>query len=67
MPHRRKRTTKGLINQLIDQTVHPKGVPSDLDTIIIDEALHAVVEGRFRGDKMLKYTIIPNIMRQRRE
>jgi len=57
---------KGIINELIDSQLHPRGAPRDLGTIVVDELLHAAVEGKFRPDKFLKYTIMPNLLRKRR-
>jgi len=62
---RRRRSHKRLLNQLIDQAIHPRAAPRDLGTIILDEICHTAVEGRFRPDKLLRYTLIPNMLRKR--
>jgi len=63
---RRRRSPKSLLNQLIDEALHPRGAPRDLGTIILDELCHTAVEGKFRPDKFMRYTLMPNMMRKRR-
>jgi len=53
------RSMKHTLNKLIDGKVHPKGHPKDLGTILVDECLHALVEGEFRPDKFVRYTLAP--------
>jgi len=58
------RRVKVALNKLIDAYVHEGGHPKDLGTIIVDEMLHACVEGRFRLDKFARYTLLP-MMREK--
>jgi len=52
---------KTSLNRLIDDMVHPRGRPRDLGTIVVDEVLHSVIEGGFRLDKFLRYTVLPQL------
>jgi len=52
---------KTLLNRLVDDFVHPKGAPKDVATVLADEALHTIIEGKFRPDKFLKYTVLPQL------
>jgi len=56
-----QRSIKGTLNKLIDETVH-KGTSGARapETMLIDELLHVAVEGEFRLDKFLRYSVFPN-------
>ena len=56
-----KRSLKTFLNRLIDDTIHPKGKPKTIETVIVDEALHTLVEGRPRPDKFVRYTLLPQL------
>ena len=51
---------KGSLNRIIDDMIHPRGRPTDIGTVLVDEALHSAVEGGFRLDKFLRYTVMPD-------
>ena len=55
----RRRTIKTIANKVIDELVHPKGSPKTLEKVVLDEVLHAAVEGEFRLDKFMRYTVAP--------
>ena len=63
----RKPSAKSLINRLIDSAIHPKGTPDSLGAMLVDEALHSAVEGRWRPEKFMRYTVLPNMMKRRRK
>jgi len=50
---------KGSLNRIVDDMIHPRGRPTDLASMIVDEALHSLIEGGFRPDKFLRYTLLP--------
>jgi hypothetical protein len=50
---------KHILNKLIDEMVHGSRPPKTLDQIVIDECLHAVVEGGFKPKKFIRYTVLP--------
>jgi len=50
---------KHLLNKWIDEAVHGKKSPKTVEQIVIDECLHAVVEGGFKPKKFLRYTVLP--------
>jgi len=52
---------KGFLNRLVDDIIHPDGVPKTAETIVADEVLHAIIEGGFRADKFLRYTVLPRL------
>jgi len=52
---------KTVLNRLIDDAVHPRGTPKDPLQILVDEGLHTLVEGEFRLDKFIRYTVLPNL------
>jgi len=58
---------RGFLNKLIDDLVHQGKPPSDLGTIVVDEILHACVEGEFKPDKFVKYTVAPLVKKRRRK
>jgi len=57
---------KTILNRLIDDVVHPEGAPKEIAQILADEALHTLVEGEFRPDKFIRYTLLPNLQPQAR-
>lgn len=57
----RERTIKTIANKLIDELVHAGKRPKTLEQVVIDELLHSVVEGGFRLDKFLRYTVVPQL------
>jgi len=52
---------KHLLNKLIDEAVHGKKSPKTVDQIVLDECLHAIVEGGFKPKKFIRYTVLPLI------
>jgi len=66
MPKHRKSSPKSLMNRLIDSAIHPKGTPESLGAMLIDETLHSAVEGKWRPDKFMRYTVLPNMMRRKK-
>jgi len=52
---------KTMLNRMVDDIVHPKGAPNDIPTMLADEALHTLIEGEFRPDKFLRYTLLPQL------
>jgi len=48
-----------MLNRLVDDIVHPRGAPKDIGSIVVDEALHTIIEGEFRLDKFIRYTVMP--------
>jgi len=50
-----------MLNRMVDDIVHPKGAPKDIATMLADEALHTLIEGEFRLDKFIRYTVLPNL------
>jgi len=52
---------KTIFNRLVDDIVHPKGRPNDPLQVLVDEGLHTLIEGEFRFDKFLKYTVLPQL------
>ena len=66
MPRVRRRSMKGTLNKLIDTLVHDNKPVEDLGTLIVDEALHTLVDGEFRLDKFLRYHVLPRTRRKRR-
>jgi len=50
---------KHLLNKLIDEAVHKNKPAKTLEQIVLDECLHAVVEGGFKPKKFLRYTVLP--------
>ena len=67
MPKHRKSSPKSLMNRLIDSAIHPRGAPDSLGIMLLDEALHSAVEGKWRADKFMRYTVLPNMMKRRRK
>jgi len=63
----RKPSPKSLINRLIDSAVHPRGAPDSLGVMFVDELLHSALEGKWRADKFMRYTVLPNMMKRRRK
>jgi len=56
-----QRSVKGTLNKLIDETVHRgRSGARTPESMIVDEALHFLVEGEFRLDKFLRYSVLPN-------
>jgi len=58
---RMHRSIKTLLNRLIDDAVHPKGHARKVETIIVDEVLHTLVEGKFKPEKFVRYTLLPSL------
>jgi len=52
---------KTVLNRMVDDIVHPKGAPKDIATMLADEALHTLIEGKFRPDKFIRYTVLPQL------
>jgi len=50
-----------MLNRLVDDVVHPRGAPSDPLQMLVDEGLHTLIEGRFRADKFIRYTVLPQL------
>jgi len=56
-----QRSIRGTLNKLIDEAVHKgRSGARTPEAIIVDEALHFLVEGEFRLDKFLRYSVLPN-------
>jgi len=56
-----QRSIKGTLNKLIDEAVHKgRSGARTPEAMIVDEALHVLVEGNFRLDKFLRYSVLPN-------
>jgi len=56
-----QRSIKGTLNKLIDETVHRgRSGARTPEAMIVDEAMHILVEGEFRLDKFLRYSVLPN-------
>jgi len=66
MPRVRSPSLKGTLNKLIDRAVHNNKPVKDLGTLVVDEALHTLVEGEFRLDKFIKYHVAPMARKRRR-
>lgn len=60
------RGMKGALNKLIDTLVHDNKPVKDLGTLVLDEALHTLVEGEFKLDKFLRYHVLPRTRKKRR-
>jgi len=54
-----RRAVKYLLNKLIDEAVHGGRHPKTVDKIVLDECLHALVEGGFKPKKFIRYTVLP--------
>jgi len=51
---------KHTLNKLVDEAVHKgRSGARTVDGIIVDEILHTLVEGEFRPDKFIRYTVMP--------
>jgi len=50
---------KHLLNKLIDEAVHGNKPAKTVEQIVLDECLHAVVEGGFKPKKFIRYTVLP--------
>jgi len=57
-------TKKHLLNKIIDEFVHGNKPCTSVEQVVLDECLHALVEGGFKPEKFLRYQIMPQLRRK---
>jgi len=62
-----QRSIKHTLNKLVDEAVHKgRSGARTPEGILVDELLHAVVEGGFNPDKFFRYSVLPNLRKPAR-